>query len=259
VSIQSGVFTSFFGPDPLVLLDVIILTSLGTWGLPQIVGKFYSISDEHAITKGMVISTFFAIIVAGGSYFLGGFGRLYSGIIDVKVDGYDAIIPMMLESLPDILIGIVVILVLSASMSTLSSLVMTSSSTLILDLIKDNVIKNMSEKKQILCIRILIIVFILISVVIAIVQYKSSVAFIAQLMGISWGSLTGSFLAPFLYGLYWKRVTKTAVWFSFLFSTLLMIGNLFFGQFYPLWLKNTPLMLVPLQCCSPWPLCPSLV
>lgn len=238
VSSQSGVFTSFFGPDPLGLLGVIILTSLGTWGLPQMVGKFYAISDEHAITKGMVISTFFAIIVAGGSYFLGGFGRLYSGIIDVKVDGYDAIIPMMLESLPDILIGIVVILVLSASMSTLSSLVMASSSTLTLDLIKDNVIKNMSEKKQILCIRILIVVFILISVVIAIVQYKSSVTFIAQLMGISWGALAGSFLAPFLYGLYWKRVTKTAVWFSFLFSTFLMIGNLFFGQFYPLWLKS---------------------
>ncbi len=238
VSSQAGVFTSFFGPDPLGLLGVIILTSLGTWGLPQMVGKFYAISDEHAITKGMVISTFFAIIVAGGSYFLGGFGRLYSGIIDVKVDGYDAIIPMMLESLPDILIGIVVILVLSASMSTLSSLVMASSSTLTLDLIKDNVIKNMSERKQILCIRILIVVFILISVVIAIVQYKSSVTFIAQLMGISWGALAGSFLAPFLYGLYWKRVTKPAVWFSFLFSTLLMIGNLFFGQFYPLWLKS---------------------
>lgn len=238
VSSQAGVFTSFFGPDPLGLFGVIILTSLGTWGLPQMVGKFYAISDEHAITKGMVISTFFAIIVAGGSYFLGGFGRLYSGIIDVKVDGYDAIIPMMLESLPDILIGIVVILVLSASMSTLSSLVMASSSTLTLDLIKDNIAKNMSEKKQILCIRILIVVFILISVVIAIVQYKSSVTFIAQLMGISWGALAGSFLAPFLYGLYWKRVTKTAVWFSFLFSTLLMIGNLFFGQFYPLWLKS---------------------
>ena len=233
VSSQAGAFTSFFGPDPLSLLGVIILTSLGTWGLPQMVGKFYAIKDEHSINKGMVISTFFAIIVAGGSYFLGGFGRLFSDRIDIAAGGYDSIIPTMLEDLPSLLIGIVVILVLSASMSTLSSLVMASSSTLALDLIKDNLIKNMDEKKQVFTIRCLIVVFILISVIIAIVQYKSSVTFIAQLMGISWGALAGAFLAPFLYGLYWKRTTKAAVWVSFIFSTVLMICNMLFRTAFP--------------------------
>jgi SSS family solute:Na+ symporter len=235
---QLGVFTSFFGPDPLGLLGVIILTSLGTWGLPQMVGKFYAISDEHAINKGMVISTIFAIIVAGGSYFLGGFGRLYSASIDVKASGYDVIIPTMLQNLPDLLIGIVVILVLSASMSTLSALVMASSSTLTLDLIKDNIYKDMSEKKQLLFIRLLIVVFILISVIIAVVQYKSSVTFIAQLMGISWGALAGSFLAPFLYSLYWKKVTKASVWFSFIFSTVLMTANMICRSAFPVWLQS---------------------
>ena len=205
----------------------------GNLGLPQIVGKFYAIKDEHSINKGMVISTFFAIIVAGGSYFLGGFGRLFSDRIDIATGGYDAIIPTMLEDLPSLLIGIVVILVLSASMSTLSSLVMASSSTLALDLIKDNLIMNLYEKKQVFTIRCLIVVFILISVIIAIVQYKSSVTFIAQLMGISWGALAGAFLAPFLYGLYWKRTTKAAVWVSFIFSTVLMICNMLFRTAFP--------------------------
>ena len=81
VSTVPGVFNSFFGPDPLNLLGVVILTSLGTWGLPQMVQKFYAIRSEEAIQKGTVISTAFAIVVAGGCYFLGGFGRLYS--IDV--------------------------------------------------------------------------------------------------------------------------------------------------------------------------------
>ncbi|MBO4265282.1 MAG: sodium:solute symporter, partial [Clostridia bacterium] len=142
-----GVFASFFGPDPLGLLSVVILTSLGTWGLPQMVQKFYAIKSEKAISKGTVISTLFAIVVAGGCYFLGGFGRLFD--IDVAVLGFDAIIPKMLETLPDILMAIVVILVLSASMSTLSSLVLTSSSTLTIDIIKP-VSKKMDEKKQIL-------------------------------------------------------------------------------------------------------------
>ena len=78
----NGAFVSFFGPQPLYLLGVVLLTSLGTWGLPQMVGKFYAIRDEDAIRKGTFISTFFAIIVAGGCYFLGGFGRLYSSVIE---------------------------------------------------------------------------------------------------------------------------------------------------------------------------------
>ena len=219
-----GVYASFFGPDPVNLLGVVILTSLGTWGLPQMVQKFYAIKSEAAISKGTVISTAFALVVAGGCYFLGGFGRLFSDKIDIAANGYDSVIPTMLSGLPAILIAIVVILVLSASMSTLSSLVLASSSTLTLDFIKGNIIKDMDEKRQVKWMRGLVVVFIAISVVLALIQYKSSVTFIAQLMGVSWGALAGAFLAPFLYGLYWKRTTKAACWVSFVFSTIFMLA-----------------------------------
>jgi len=224
---QPGVFASFFGPDPINLLGVVILTSLGTWGLPQMVHKFYTIKNEKSIKAGTIISTAFAIIISGGCYFLGGFGRLYNGDAILKADGsvaYDAIVPHMLSSLSDTLIGIVVVLVLSASMSTLASLVMTSSSTLTLDFIKGNIVKEMSEKKQLLTMRILIVCFIVLSVVLAL----DPPLFIAQLMGISWGALAGSFLAPFLYGLYWKRVTKAAVWACFATGVGITVSNMLF-------------------------------
>ena len=238
VSTTPGVFASFFGPDPLNLLGVVILTSLGTWGLPQMVQKFYAIKSEKSISKGTIVSTFFAFIVAGGCYFLGGFGRLFSDKIDISADGFDSIVPTMLSGLPDFLIAVVVILVLSASMSTLSSLVLTSSSTLTLDLLKGHVIKNMDEKKQLLIMRILIVVFVGISVVIAIVQYKQNVTFIAQLMGVSWGALAGAFLAPFLYGLYFKFITKAAVWVNFVFSTVVMLANMFVRPKFPQLLQS---------------------
>ena len=229
-----GAFVSFFGPQPLYLIGVVLLTSLGTWGLPQMVGKFYAIRDEAAIRKGTFISTLFAIIVAGGCYFLGGFGRLYGANIET-INGkpvYDSIIPTMLASLPDLMIGIVIILVLSASMSTLSSLVLTSGSTLTLDIIVPAVKrsrngKTMSERSQIGWIRILVLFFIAVSSVIAIIQARSNVTFIAQLMGISWGALAGAFLAPFLYGLYWKRTTPAAVWVSFAAGIAVMSGCMF--------------------------------
>lgn len=195
------------------------------------------VSDRPLCTHRM-ISTVFATIVSGGCYFLGGFGRLFSDKIDIAANGYDSIVPTMLSGLPAILIAIVVILVLSASMSTLSSLVLASSSTLTLDFIKGNMIKEMDEKKQVKWMRGLLVVFIMISVVLALIQYRSNVTFIAQLMGVSWGALAGAFLAPFLYGLYWKKTTKAACWVSFLFSTIVMLANIFFRPSFPSYLQS---------------------
>lgn len=224
-----GIYTSFLGPDPLGLLSVVILTSMGTWGLPQMVHKFYAIKDEKSIRTGTVISTVFALIVAGGSYFLGGFGRLFSdsSFISGERVEYDGIIPYILSGLPDILIGVVIVLVLSASMSTLSSLVLTSSSTLTLDFIKGTVVKNMSERKQLITMRILIAFFIILSVVLAL----DPPTFIAQLMGISWGALAGAFLAPFLLGLYWKGVTRASVWACFVTGVGITVANMFYPLF----------------------------
>ena len=180
---STGSFASWFGPDPWGLLGVVILTSLGTMGLPQMVGKFYSITDESAIRRGTIISTIFAFIVAGGCYFLGGFGRLYDPVIAANGKiAFDSIVPAMLVTLPDVLIALVVLLVLSASMSTLASLVLTSSSTMTLDLIYrdkkslpgeveegsiDDIVAEKIERRKVVVMRVLIVFFIVISLLIA--------------------------------------------------------------------------------------------
>ena len=230
---MQGAFVSFFGPDPVNLFGVIILTSLGTWGLPQMVGKFYAIKDEKSVKAGTIISTVFAFIVVGGCYFLGGFARLYSNDPAIyKEDGsvlYDSIIPEMLKDLPSILVGVVIVLVLSASMSTLSSLVLTSSSTVTLDLIEQikpenkDVDKKKKEKTQLITMRLLLVFFIVVSVLLSL----NPPTFIAQLMGYSWGALAGSFLAPFLWGLYWKKTTKLSVWVCFIFGVGFTVANMF--------------------------------
>ena len=239
---QKNQFNSLFGPDPINLLGVIILTSLGTWGLPQMIHKFYAIKNENAIKKGTIISTVFALIVAGGSYLLGGFDRLFctldstdssKTLISTLSNGkpeFDAMIPALLDTaLPDILIGLVVVLVLSASMSTLSSLVLTSSSTLTIDFIKPKM-KNQSDKKEVVIMRVLIAVFLLISVIIAFNKNAS----ISTLMSYSWGALAGAFLGPFMFGLFSKKITKASVWASFILGIGLTVGHMIlfgFGLF----------------------------
>ncbi len=238
---EGGGFASWFGPDPWGLLGVVILTSLGTMGLPQMVGKFYSITDEAAIKRGTIISTIFAFIVAGGCYFLGGFGRLYEPVVADGKIAYDSIVPAMLITLPDVLIALVVLLVLSASMSTLASLVLTSSSTMTLDLIYrdkkslpgeveegaiDDIVAERVEQRKVVVMRVLIVFFIAISLLIAL----NPPTFIAQLMGISWGALAGAFLAPFMLGLYWRGVTTAAVWACFIWGVGLTVVNMLLGN-----------------------------
>ena len=229
-----GVYSSLFGPEPLNLLGVVILTSLGTWGLPQMVQKFYSIKDDKSVHTATVVSTIFAIIIAGGSYFMGGFARIF--ITNENVDkirtasgglNMDKIMPEILDqAIPTLLIAILVVLVLSASMSTLTSLVLTSSSTITLDVLADNVIKDMTEKKKVSIIRILLAFFVIVSMVLAIYSYRSNDVYITKLMSISWGAMAGSFLAPFLYGLFWKGVTKAAVWASFISGVGITVSHL---------------------------------
>ena len=241
---KPGDFASLFGPAKMSLLGVVVLTSLGTWGLPQMVGKFYSITDESAIRRGTIISTFFAVVVAGGCYFIGGFGRLFRETAfsaEKERFVFDTIVPAMLANLPEVLMALVMLLVLSASMSTLASLVLTSSSTMTLDLIYrdrkseagevtqgkiDDTVAAKVERRKVVVMRVLIVFFIVISLMIALRPPN----FIAQLMGISWGALAGAFLAPFMLGLYWKGVTKASVWACFAWGVGLTVVNMLLGN-----------------------------
>lgn len=229
-------YSAMFGTDPIHLLFVVILTSLGAWGLPQMISKFYSITNEAQIKKGSIISTLFALIVAGGCYFLGGFGRLFVNSINGKPEGgTNNIIPTIVTGLLDnqilnaLLVGLVVVLVLAASMSTLSSLVMTSSTTVVIDLMETY--KPMSDKKKMTLLKVFTVLFIIVSAGLAIFMVygpKKLTSDIASLMGISWGAIAGAFLGPFVYGLYSKKTTKAAVWASFIGGVVIAVASLIF-------------------------------
>ena len=226
--------------------------SLTTMGLPSMASTFLyfglvgMINNENFLricgaknakeAKGATLTA--ALLIYLPYMIFAGLIGIMGIILIPELGTSDSIIPAMLSGLPTILIAVVVILVLSASMSTLSSLVLTSSSTLTLDFLKATIKKDMSEKRQILTIRLLVAAFIAVSVVLALVQYRSGVTFIAQLMGISWGALAGAFLAPFLYGLYWKRATTAACWACFGFSTVVMTANIFCGDRFPALLQS---------------------
>jgi len=216
---------SVFSSQPLNLLGLVVLTSLGTWGLPQMVHKFYAIKDEAAIKRATVISTLFAFLIAGSAYFTGAFGRIFlNNTVPVGANGvpnHDMVMPQMLEiALPDSLMGIIIILVLSASMSTLSSLVLVSSSAISMDLLTGALFPQISKEKVMYLMRLLCLVFVILSFVVAVTPNA-----ILTLMSFSWGTIAGAFLAPFFYGLYWKGTTRAGAWAGFISGLACSIGG----------------------------------
>lgn len=216
---------SIFSAQPGNLMGLIVLTSLGTWGLPQMVHKFYAIKDNDAIKKATVVSTLFAILIGGGAYFTGAFGRLFlNNTLPVGSNGVpnpDMVMPQMLEAaLPEALMGIIMLLVLSASMSTLSSLVLVSSSAIVLDLFKGALFKEMSNKTAMFLMKVFCAAFVLFSFMVAVTPNA-----ILTLMSFSWGTVAGSFLAPFIYGLYWKKTTKAGAWAGIITGLVFSIGG----------------------------------
>ena len=194
------------------LFATLIMTSFGTLGLPQMIHKYYGIKDKQEVKRGTIISTVFALLVAGGGYFIGSLSHLFYsdlGQLPQGAGNADYIVPnMLLEAgLPNILLGVVLMLLIAASVSTLSSITITASSTLTMDMIVPHSKKMSDEKKAAWITKGICIAFIALSYVIA--NTKTP---ILDMMSYSWGVISGSFLAPYMLALYRKKMNKAAAW-----------------------------------------------
>ena len=217
-------------PGWLTLASLVVLTSFGPWGLPQMVQKFYSIKSEADIRRTMIVASLFAVVISFGAYYTGALTHLfYSGDVRATLavkygvpagkDTLDLLMPDFLTTkVPPLIAMLILLLVFSASMSSLSSLVLVSSSAIAIDLYGG--LKENADKRTVMALlRILCGVFVAVSLFLALYQ----IDFILNLMVLSWGALAGSFLAPYCYGLFWRRTTKAGAIAGMLTGLLTMI------------------------------------
>ncbi|MCF0233530.1 MAG: hypothetical protein HUK22_00970, partial [Thermoguttaceae bacterium] len=229
-------------PTPLpnlVFWSVVFMTSLAPWGLPQMVHKYYAIKDENQIVKGAVVCFVFALVIGCAAYFIGALSHLLDAetlngaVVDGKMD-VNKLVPMMLVKTMESrqwFLGIVLILVLSASMSTLCSLALVSAAALGVDLFKGHVAPKASEKTNLLVFRVCCAVFVILSYLIALFNPS----WIVALMSLSWGATAGTFLAPYIYGLFWRRTTKAGA--AAGMATGLLVAN---GAYWWLFINEGP-------------------
>jgi SSS family transporter len=213
-----GSWLAVSAPGWLTLLALVLITSFGPWALPQMVQKFYSIRSKADVNRAMTIATVFALFMAFGAYYSGALTHLFYGpklppeLMGPNGPIWDKIMPhfIMTSGLPVTLVMIIVLMVFSASMSSLSSLVLVSSSTIAIDIYGAFVNRHANQKQTMTLLRVLCAVFVGCSLFIAL----KKPTFIVNLMIMSWGTLLGVFLAPYLFGLFWKRATRAGVYSS---------------------------------------------
>jgi len=211
------------------LFFLVLLTSLGPWGLPHMIQKFYSIKNEKCIKPAMIVTTCFSLIISLGAYLVGSFSRLFFATLPLEggKPNPDVLIPKIISmTMPEALAAIILALVLSASMSSLSSLVLVSSSAISMDLIQGYLKPDIAKKPLMFIMRFLCVAFIGLSLIIALMKPT----IILTLMAISWGTVAGVFLAPYLYGLFWKKTTKAGAWAGAISGLIVSIGlSMYFG------------------------------
>ncbi len=204
------------------LISLILLTSLGVWALPQTIHKYYAIRDKKAIVQGVVVSTAFALLIGFVAYFTGALSAFFPETVGIPDS---MVIPTMMKLvIPVGLTGVIAVLILSASMSTLSSVSLASASVIAVDIYKGSINEKAEDKKVNTVMRILCLIFVAISVVLAILNEQFNIAAIAYMMGLSWGTLAGCFMGPYVLGVIWKKVTKPAVWSSIISSLVLTVA-----------------------------------
>lgn len=232
------------GPGGAVgLISLIILTSLGTWGMPQMLQKFYGIKNTQVIPKATIVSSIFALIITGGAYFSGSLSRLFFTELPV-LNGKpspDLLMPNIINiALPETVAVLILLLVLAASMSTLSGLVLVSSSSVSLDLVKGAVFPHIDENKTMNIMKVLCVVFVGLSLWIAL----NPPGIILTLMSLSWGTVAGAFLAPYLYGLFWEKTTRAGAWSGMITGVLISTGGYFIVNWLPHFTNSSTVMIL---------------
>ncbi|HTY87749.1 MAG TPA: sodium/solute symporter [Candidatus Acidoferrum sp.] len=206
-------------PGWVTLVSLVLITSFGPWALPQMVQKFYSIRSKADVKRAMTIATVFALFMSFGAYYSGALTHLF--FTDPKIDlapimdgattkpNLDLLMPFFITTyVPQWLVLVILLMVFSASMSSLSSLVLVSSSAIAIDIYGAFGNREKNDRRTMILMRVLCAVFVALSLAIAV----SKVDVIVNLMVIAWGALSGAFLAPYVYGLFWRRTTTAGAY-----------------------------------------------
>ncbi len=190
------------------IIPFVLMTSWAPSGLPQMATKFFAIKDAKQVRIGGIVCTILGLIIITGVHVPGLFIHLFYD--KLPEGGTNVLVPDLLTRIfgsgfgGQLCLSLILLLVLSASMSTLAGLVLSSSAALGMDFIKGYCAKGLDEKKTTTLLRFCTIFFVFAALVLALLN----LGVISSIQSLSWGAISGFFLAPYVYSALSKKVTK---------------------------------------------------
>jgi sodium/proline symporter len=169
-------------------------------GSPQLLTRFMSARNKGEIVKGSLVAVVCMIVFDLGAVLSGIAGRLlFPGIADPET-----ILPKMsAELFPALFTGIFLVVVLSAIMSTVDSLLILASSALIRDVVQKIFHPNISERGLSLLGRLTTVVIGGAALAMALTEARMIFWFVL----FAWSGLASAFTPIVLCSLFWKRTT----------------------------------------------------
>lgn len=191
-----------------------MLVGIFTVGLPQSVVRCITYKDTKSLHRAIIIGT---VVIGAMNIGMNFIGVLSQGILTEDLAAYgnsvDNIMPLaIVRSLSPLVAGITIIGPIAASISTISSLLLTATSSIIKDVYmyeKEKSQQKISEKKTSmlsqLCTLVLGLIIFFISINPPDVIWKINM--------FAFGGLETAFFWVFILGMFWKKANKTgAIW-----------------------------------------------
>jgi len=184
------------------LVSFSLIVSLGTWGMPQLLIRFYSIKDAKMLRLGVVIVTLGAS-VALLPYLSGAIAR----VLVPELASADQAIPSLTALVLNDWGGALFLAgVVAAGMSTFAGVLIIISSSMVRDVWIKGLGRKMSPAAEVRAGRIMSLAVGLISMLIAL----RPPALVLVLTAFSWAVIASTNLWPLLFGIYWKRTSPAA-------------------------------------------------
>lgn len=188
------------------LISFTLIVSLGTWGMPQLLVRFYSIKNDKMLRLGTVIVTIGAS-VALLPYLNGAVAR----VLVPQLDSADQAIPALTALVLNDWGGALFLAgVVAAGMSTFAGVLIIISSSMVRDVWITGLGRQLTPGAELKANRIMSLAVGLISLLIAL----KPPALVLVLTAFSWAVIASTNLWPLLFGLYWKRTSAKATFWS---------------------------------------------
>lgn len=210
---------------------------IGALAQPQLAVRFMTVKSSRELNRAVLVGGIFILFTVGSAYTVGALSNVFFYRTDLGIaSGFknllaieaaggnpDKIIPMFIrEALPPVVLYLFSLTMLSAAMSTMSSLFHVTGSSLGHDFFRT--VTN-TRKDSMLITRLGVIFGIMISLVVAIIL---PAGIVARGTAIFFGVCASAFLPAYCAALYWKKATLAGVWASIISGVAASLFGLIF-------------------------------